>query len=242
MNKSEYENIYRYETHFWWYVVLHDLVIRYVKRIGKGKNLSILDAGCGTGRMLELLSEYGDATGIDNSDEAVGFSKSRGQSAEIIDLNLWKPEKKYDLIISLDVLYHSDIKDDTFILENFYKALAPQGYLILNLPAFELLRRGHDEVVKTRHRYTKKEINEKLVSCGFSIMKSTYRLPHAFLIILFLKLVFIRRNIVKSDVSETQDWLNRFFCKLGIAENRWIIGNGSIPVGSSVFIVAFKSN
>ena len=55
MNKDEYTSMYELETDYWWYKALHELVEFHVKKIAGAGELRILDAGCGTGKMVEIL-------------------------------------------------------------------------------------------------------------------------------------------------------------------------------------------
>ena len=242
MNKEEYYNMYKLENNFWWYKTLHSLIISIVKQKKKAST-SILDAGCGTGRLVELLNDLGEVTGLDFSEEAIHLSKKRGlKNVFTEDLNTWESKEKYNIITSIDVLYHSAIKEDTLILQKFYKSLSNEGTLILNLPAFNSLKRDHDEVVHTKRRYVKKNLVNKLESIGFTVQKASYRLPHLYIIIIlrkFLnKLFLIKKN--KSDVQELSKWINNVFVFLGKLENYFLLKIGSLPLGSSLFIVAIK--
>ena len=79
MLKSEYQNMYELENNYWWYKTLHSLVEKIVeKQKLSNADLYILDAGCGTGRMLEILANYGHAEGVDYSEQAVMYTKKRG--------------------------------------------------------------------------------------------------------------------------------------------------------------------
>ncbi len=112
MEKNEYEVMYNMESSFWWYCGLHELVEFYVKQyFSKAKKkLTIFDAGCGTGKMIERLNRYGNISGIDYSEEALKFCKKRGiDNVKQYDLNKWSEKKNtFDIIYSLDVLYHKD--------------------------------------------------------------------------------------------------------------------------------------
>ena len=253
MDKNEYLNIYNHETTFWWYKVLHQLVEQVVNKVvhenekgkprGKIQELKILDAGCGTGRMLEILQKYGSAEGIDSSEEAIHLAKERGLAhVTINDLNSWETPAKFNLIVSLDVLYHSGIIDDMAVLKKFYEAFESNGTLILNLAAFEILRRSHDVVVHTKRRYRKKELLTGLKKTGFKIEKAGYRLPHLFILILLSKLFRFRKkkSMVKSDLNEIKGWLNQLLLFFGKLENYWFMNVGTMPFGSSLFIIARK--
>lgn len=243
MEKQEYANMYRQENDFFWYKTLHQLILSILRK-EKNNDLNIFDAGCGTGRLMELLSEFGNVAGIDYSSEAVSFSKQRGiQNVEQENLNHWKGTKnQYDVITSIDVLYHSAIKNEKEILANFYESLRPNGLLILNLAAFDILKREHDKVVHTKRRYRKKPLVKTLESIGFEIEKATYRMPHLFLIILLQKTLqkISKPKESQSDVQEVSKSLNSVFSFLGKIENDFLLNIGNIPFGSSVFIVAKK--
>jgi predicted TPR repeat methyltransferase len=243
MDINEYANIYENETSFWWYLVLHQLVDSVVAKKAGGKKLQMFDAGCGTGRMMQILQKYGDVAGLDYSEEAIRFTKERGFTQAVReDLNTWESPEKYDLIVSLDVLYHSGIKDDINVIKQFYKALENGGTLILNLPAFEILKRQHDVIVHTQRRYRKRVLAKELENIGFKIEKASYRLPHLFFIILFSKLIKGKQESVnaESDLNKIPRWLNRFLYFMGTLENKWLTVGGTFPVGSSLFIVAKK--
>jgi SAM-dependent methyltransferase len=243
MDKNEYLNIYQNETTFWWYKVLHNLVDSIVKRKANGKKIQMLDAGCGTGRMMEILQKYGNIDGLDFSEEAIHFTKERGFSqVKLENLNTWKTSKKYDVIVSLDVLYHSGIIDDIAVIKQFYESLEIGGTLILNLAAFEILRRPHDIVVHTQRRYRKRMLINEMEKIGFKIERASYRLPHVFFIILFSKLITSKGNSknAESDLNDIPKWLNKLLYLFGKIENKWLINIGMMPVGSSLFIEAKK--
>ena len=244
MDKSEYLRMYTLESNFWWYKVLHELVDFTIRKNKKEGGIRILDAGCGTGRMMEICQKYGTITGIDYSADAVSFAKKRGlNNVEIGDLNNYQFENDtYDAVVCLDVLYHSAIQNDLAVVEKFYYTLKDEGILIINLPAFEYLKRSHDIVVHTKKRYRKKAFENDLKESGFSIVSSSYRMPHLYFIILISKLFRKGRNLkeVESDLKELPRWLNAILLNFGRLENWWIEQGFSIPMGSSLFIVAKK--
>ncbi|HCQ01854.1 MAG TPA: hypothetical protein DIT99_14705 [Candidatus Latescibacteria bacterium] len=63
----------------------------------------------------------------------------------------------FDFIFSLDVIYIQSV-DDRKMVREAYQALCDGGLLFINVPAFEWLHGEHDESVRTRHRYTRGEI------------------------------------------------------------------------------------
>ena len=244
MDKSEYLRMYQLESNFWWYRVLHELVnftINKYKSIGE---ISILDAGCGTGRMMEICQKYGTVSGIDYSEDAVSYAKMRGLNNIVLaDLNDYHfVNNSYDVVVCLDVLYHSAIQNDMDVVEKLYHTLKVNGILIINLPAFEYLKRSHDIVVHTKKRYRKKPFEEELNKIGLTILRSGYRMPHLYFIILISKLFRKKSNPneIESDLKQLPVWLNTLLLKFGRLENRCLNRGYSLPVGSSLFIVAKK--
>lgn len=244
MEKQEYDKMYLQENNFWWYKVLHQIVELSILRHNNSDNQKIFDAGCGTGRMLEILQKYGETSGMDFSKEAVAYSKERGlERIYQGDINTWEyKENYYDFIISLDVVCHESIVDENAIYKKMKNGLVNGGYLILNLPAFNHLRRDHDICVQTKKRFVKKELVNRLESLDFNITKATYRMPILYFIILLQKLIrsIFKPKNVNSDVKAVSKWINDLFYFLGRIENIYISKVGSIPFGSSLFVIAKK--
>lgn len=242
MLQEEYKIMYNSETSYWWYVGLHELIKSIVDENSGEKKISILDAGCGTGRFLELISEY-NSLGFDFSKEAINFCKLRGlENVFIQDINLWKTSCKYDVIVSADVICSVGIEDEQQIISNFYSSLEKEGTLILNLPAFEILRRNHDKAVFVRKRYKKNELKKMLEKEGFINVFVSYRLPWLFIIILLKKIFQNLFNIteVKSDLNKLPKFVNVFFLIFNRIDNFFIKKRISIPFGSSVFVIVQK--
>lgn len=244
MEKSEYLRMYTLESDFWWYKVLHELVDSTIGRYKPEGPISILDAGCGTGRMLEINQKYGTVTGIDYSEDAVTYAKKRGLDNIFIgDLNNYPFEKNtYEVVVCLDVLYHSAIENDLAVVDRLRESLKNDGILIINVPAFDFLKRSHDQVVHTKKRYRRKVFVDELKAAGFSVLRSGYRMPHLFFIILLSKLISKEKVHAESesDLKEIPSWLNKLLFKCGRFEN-WCIRRGIVfPLGSSLFIVAKK--
>lgn len=248
MNPREYRQMYEVEEFHWWYVALHELIISVVRsKGGEPGELRILDAGCGTGRLCQLLKKCGSVTGCDMSPEALELCRKRGLTDLFqADLNSVSfRASHYDVITSIDTLYHLAIKDEQVVLKKFHDALKPGGVLILNLVAHEFLRSTHDIAVHTRKRYTRKEVVDLLESCGFRVTVSSYRLGFLFLPIAALRLIKKVLNSsrdpqnVTSDVTSPHPVLNRLLLWAARQENRMVL-KSSMPFGTSVFAVAEK--
>jgi 2-polyprenyl-3-methyl-5-hydroxy-6-metoxy-1,4-benzoquinol methylase len=246
MNEREYDRMYRVEDRHWWYVALHELISGYVAREWQRHGeLRLLDAGCGTGRLCQLLSRFGTVAGCDMSDRALSFCAARGiGSAFKADLNTVDlGEGRYDVITSIDVLYHQAVADDGAVLAKLARALRPGGLLILNLPAFPFLYSTHDIAVKTRRRYRRRALVALASQAGLQVESATYRLGLLFLPILALRLgkrLFTpsaHEQEVQSDVYPPPAAVNWALLRLLRGENR-ILRHCPLPFGTSLFVTA----
>ncbi len=94
---------------------------------------SVLDVGCGNGRMLEILNEAGYcAKGIDLSKKMVEIAKQRGVDAEC--KNISEVTGKYDAIIAVaDVLNYMDKKSLNRFLGYIKNALKKGAIFICDI-------------------------------------------------------------------------------------------------------------
>ncbi len=249
MNEIEYTRMFEAEDQHWWYVGLHALILSCIRRESQclGRPLVIFDAGCGTGRLVQLMQQEGHRVeGCDAEEEALRFCRRRGlDSVTLADLNtLELAPAAYDVITSIDVLYHTAVSDDRAVMERLRRGLKPGGMLILNLVAHEFLRSTHDIAVHTRERYTRGVLCERLRESGFKIDSSTYRVSILFPFIAAYRVlarVTHRPNTVPqnvaSDVSPPNRQLNALMTTIMRFENT-LLKVVTLPCGSSLFVVA----
>lgn len=110
------------------------------KIAGLKKGSSILDAGCGPGRIsVELASLGMNVTGVDliqsELDAAQESADAEGVKLELVraDLRTYKAEKQFDCAINLYTSfgYCDTIEEDVLILQNIYTSLKDGGWFIL---------------------------------------------------------------------------------------------------------------
>src|SRR4051794_12376977 len=82
MNEHEYALMRQVEDSYWWYAVLRESVDSEAKAQLAGKpDARILDAGCGTGGMMEVLRREHPSwhvSGLDFSPQALEHPRQRG--------------------------------------------------------------------------------------------------------------------------------------------------------------------
>ncbi|MDO8551549.1 MAG: methyltransferase domain-containing protein [bacterium] len=243
MQKEEYQRIYDLEETHWWYLGMRKISKNLLLSVFPGAgNIKILDAGCGTGGMMIFLKQFGQISGIDLSDEALKFCQERGLK-DVSKSSIEKtpfPDKSFDLVTSFDVLYHQWVNNDKAAFNEFFRILKPGGHLLVRVPAYNWLRGKHDNVVATKHRYTKSELAIKAKSSGFLIKRSSYANTFLF------PLVILRRLMDKfhfgdksSDVQSAPPFINNLLKHILFFE-AFLIRKINLPFGLSVFLLAEK--
>ena len=157
------------EDRHWWYLGLRAWSPRPIARLAGGKaDFSILDAGCGTGKLLEACASY-RSVGLELSPDAFPFLRRRGLENVVRGsvVRMPFPDETFDLVVSNDVLCCVETPGDLHALLEMGRVLRTGGNLLLNLPAYEFMRSHHDAAVHTKQRYTRPRLRAMLARAGF---------------------------------------------------------------------------
>lgn len=242
MNLEEYARMYEAEERQWWYAgmraISSALLDKHMPPGASGRR--ILDAGCGTGNTLAHFRGRGRAVGVDLSEDALRFCRSRGVSAARASvLALPFAPGTFDLVTSLDVLYHRWVADDRAAVAELARVLAPGGLLLVRVPALKMLWGAHDDAVLSRHRYTRREVDALLRAAGLDVLELTYANT------LLFPVLALRRTLDRltgrhgSDVSFLPAPIEATFLGLLRAEAR-MVRHVRLPVGASVLALGRK--
>lgn len=242
MEISEYRNIYDNEGGHFFYVSTHELVVGLIKKWIGRKKLSILDAGCGTGGLLSKLKRFGEVSGIDFSPEAVKFARKRDFKVTRASVEkIPYPDKTFDLVTSIDVIYHRAVVSDSAALAEFYRVLKPDGSLVLRVPANKFLMSAHDRHVHTARRYSKKELDRKLHQAGFVVKYISF--VHSPIFLFSLMRLIVERLTHKqatSTIGKVNPVVNSIL-KIVLGLEADVACRGvAIPFGQGLIAVATK--
>ena len=246
MQQHTYEIMNRVEDKHWWFVgrraILESFLEGIVSKIRNPQSpIRILDVGCGTGANLEMLANFGESEGVDVSDDALEFCKTKGLKVHKgLAEELPFEDESFDLVTALDVVEHLD--DDIGGLKEMNRVMKKSGRALIFVPAFMWLWGVQDDISNHRIRYTKKQIVERLEKSGFEIERATYANWTFFAPILAGRTIMKVTGIKpESENNVNVSALNGIFGKIFSAEKLWL-KNFDFPFGVSIVITAKKKS
>ncbi|MCU0701393.1 MAG: class I SAM-dependent methyltransferase [Myxococcaceae bacterium] len=224
----------------WWLVgrraIFRETLRRHLPKNGSERR--ILDAGCGTGPNIAMLTEFGTVWGVEASPLALEAARRRvGTSAHVSlgtlpGLGL-EPELMFDVITLFDVLEHLD--EPVSALGELRARLAPGGRLLVTVPAFQFLWSVHDEQNQHRLRYDLRTLTTQLSQAGLTVDFWSYYNSLLFPAVAAVRLA--RRvfpgNPTKPELEASQGIANGLLTRLFSAE-RHVVTRRSIPFGVSL--------
>jgi ubiquinone/menaquinone biosynthesis C-methylase UbiE len=245
MNPQEYDRMRQLEDWYWWFVARREAALQFTEEFHPRRQpLRILDAGCGTGALLDRLESWPgtEVYGLDFSGQALAYSRQRGHDHLVQgDLTcLPFPDGTFDVITALDVVEH--IRDDERALREVHRVLRPEGVLLVSVPAFRFLWGPHDTALQHCRRYTAGEVGALMRRSGFRVAKLTYLLAllfPAFVAQRLLTKLWPHTGKPKAQLVRVGKTLNRFLIRLQGAELA-VARRCSLPFGGTVFCVAQK--
>ncbi|GAB4028423.1 class I SAM-dependent methyltransferase [Spirosoma gilvum] len=247
-HSEEYEKMARLEGQLWWYRSLHERVDAALQqRFGDRRDITILDAGCGTGGMLDFLRRKGYTAlkGVDGSTDAITFCQQRGLPVTLINLNElahFEPGIQYDAIICNDVFCYFTDADLMPLLKALQQRLKPGGILLSNNNAFTAFEGQHDIAVGVIRRFVLRDFEGRMPSADLRIIQSTY-----WSLVLSIPILLIRQwqrlqltlgwrtaDEAQSDVYLPTPWINETLYRVAKVEQKLF---RRTPFGSSLFIL-----
>lgn len=206
-----------------------------------GRKLAIWDAGCGSGHIADFATKFGAVTATDRDAEMIEQARARYLTVDFRCASIEaSPDKDlWDVVLSMDVLYHGGVEDWVGTLRALAQSLAVGGFLVMQLPAYGWLAGAHDLVVGGVRRFVPRDVRSAILAADLDIRVFSHRF------MLLTPFVWLRRVLPRaqsqgSDLdasggSSWVGWLLEFALRL---ESRLILAGWSFEVGSSVFVVA----
>lgn len=179
MDRDAYALMAAAERDHWWFRGRRHFIARAFDTLALAPQARILDAGCGSGGNLALLSRFGRVWGFeyDAHARAVAQEQARALGLEAIAAGALPEavpfsEVAFDAIGLFDVLEHLPRPVES--LGALRERLAPGGALVLTVPALPWLWGPHDEVHQHQRRYTARSLREHLAAGGWRVRYLSY--------------------------------------------------------------------
>jgi len=241
MESKLYQDMAALEETHWWFVARRKILKDVIGRLPLPANASVLEAGCGTGGNLSMLSDFGKLSAFEPFDNARAIADTRhiGQVENGTLPDGIPFEQKFDLICAFDVLEH--VENDAAALKALAEKLAPSGHIVITVPAFMFLWSAHDTAHHHYRRYTRQQMVRLMQSAGLEVKQASY-----FNTILFPAIVAARglKKILgetdSPDAKMPSPGINRLLLWLFGAE-RLALRHINLPVGVSVLAVGWKA-
>ena len=255
MDRFEVQAMLDQEDRHWWYRGRRKIVCDELAQLPTGPTLRVLDAGCGSGRLLDELRDYGHITGLDLNPDSVEVARSRGHEDVVqgpVEQLPWDDET-FDLLISLDMVEHT--ADDRVTLRELRRVTKPGGYFLMTVPALRALWSSHDVFNNHFRRYDRRMMRALAADTGWSVERMTYfnsvLLPPAAVVRLVQRVrhrdaingngdVSNTSQHVKhtSDVELTPPWMSPMLELPMKLEAKWLDhGRRTLPAGLSLLAV-----
>jgi len=236
MERAVFDRMAEHDQVHWWYVarrkILADLIAR---EAGLPEDARILEIGCGTGHNFEMLRRFGRLDALE-VDAAARTLASARLGHEVADAPLpglpGVSDGAYDLIALLDVLEHVDNRPES--LRSIAAKLAPEGKILVSVPAYQWMWSAHDRAHHHKLRYSKKGLRRDAEAAGLKVDKIGYFNSLLFPLAAAVRIAGKIAGKSSSDDTLPPRLLNSLFEKVFSLE-RHIVGRVPLPAGVSLF-------
>lgn len=175
MKRDAFELMASAERDHWWFRGRRAFVQTAIEQLALPIGARVLDAGCGSGGNLQLLSRFGTVYGFEYDAQAMELAKAlnigsveQGSLPQAIPFGA----TVFDLIGLFDVLEHLEHPVES--LSALRDRLTPGGAVLLTVPANPWLWGPHDEVHNHFRRYTAASLSEHLEGAGLRVEYLSY--------------------------------------------------------------------
>jgi SAM-dependent methyltransferase len=161
-------------NHFW--VQWRFRMLQSILKPFVNQDTKILEIGCGNGLVMHQLEKSMNLVidGCDLNAYALKGMFDVSGNVFLYDIFDLKPEmlEKYDGLIMLDVIEH--IENDNEFLQIALKHLKKDGFLIIGVPALQILYSKYDIVDGHKRRYSFRDISKIFGEIGINTIQCNY--------------------------------------------------------------------
>jgi SAM-dependent methyltransferase len=226
MDPRHLEELIAVERSYWWHIAKRELVTEVLRRHFPPP-ARLVEGGVGGGANLLTFRDLGyRVSGLDLMPESVAHCRSLG----IADVRTHDLEEPWPIddgpaaaVVMLDVIEH--VLDPVKVLRNAAETLAPEGGIVVTVPAVPALMGPWDEMLGHHRRYSRRLLEAHARAAGLRVAWlshwNAFTLPAAVAVRTFEKLGRSpsRRT---SEFPRVSPRVNALLIGLGRAERRII--------------------
>jgi SAM-dependent methyltransferase len=248
MDEQEYQASYELEDEYWWFRGQRETVLDLLRRCSIPAAPQILDAGCGTGKNLQIsLKELGkNSVGFDFSPHAMTYLRRRGLAGRVCQASVNGipfPTGTFDVALCLGVLDLAEV-DEPRAWEELWRVVKPGGLIVLVLTAHRWLMSAHDQPIHTVRRYGREDVRRLVNRRPARILRLTHLYPSLFLPIAAVRIArrwmsSKDRKATRSDLRPLPSPVNKALYGI-VSLERILVRKMDFPFGSSILAIAQK--
>jgi len=227
-----------HEDRHWWFVGRRAVICALLDRIDLPERATILEAGCGTGGNLYMLSERGTVSAFEPHGEAREFAADKVLAAVLggsLPSEVPFEPGSFDLVAAFDVLEH--VEADGPALAALVSMARPGGWVLVTVPAIQRLWGSHDRRLHHVRRYDPTRLRRLATDAGAEIAYSTW---FNTLLAPLAMTYRVAERIVGRDLGDQERMppapINRVLA-WAFGLERHVVGRIPLPIGLSIGMV-----
>jgi len=162
---SHYAELYR---RHWWWRTREAAILAELRRLRPPPPSGwrrILDVGCGDGLFFDRLSAFGEVEGVEPDASLLSPAGPWRRAIHVVPFDEgFRPGHRFDAILMLDVLEH--MERPAAALRHALSLLAPNGVVVITVPAFQWLWTRFDELNRHIQRYDRRSFRRLVDDAG----------------------------------------------------------------------------
>jgi SAM-dependent methyltransferase len=243
--EESFEFLPSLEESSFWFRARNDLIFWAMCEYFPGAKYA-LEVGCGTGFVLAgLRQRFPELELVGAELFASGLAAARKRLPDTtlyqMDARRIPFEEEFDVVCAFDVLEH--VPEDEEVVTQLFQAAKPGGGTIVTVPQHPRLWSAVDDFSRHQRRYTKRELNRKLETAGFTVTRMTS------FVTLLLPALAVSRVAHRKDQDfdpETEYRMparvDRTLERIMSLERRLVQRGLPLPIGGSLLAVATRTD
>lgn len=241
MEERLFHQMAELEEIHWWFRGRRAILDHLLSRLPLPPDADILEAGCGTGGNLAMLSRYGAVHAMELDETSLRYAQARGigtvRPGSLPD-QVPFGDRRFDLIAVLDVLEH--VERDGDAVASLCARLKEGGWLLVTVPAFQFLYGAHDLSHRHFRRYRRGGMEALLAGNGLEIRLLSYFNTFLFPVVAAARLAQKLVRFGGDDLGRSRPGAVNEGLALLFGLERHLLSLGSLPFGVSLVALCRK--